>query len=651
MLGLTVVVSQGQTKYVKQNGTGDGSSWANAAGNLKAVLDAATAGTEVWVAEGTYHPVTCNNCTTAQRDTYFQIKDGVKVYGGFAGTETGLGQRDWESHPTILSGNIDNDGDDTNNAFTVVYFQWVSTNTVLDGFIIEKGYAYDENTGDSDRKNSGGGIVNYGSGNGRLSSPTIKNCTIRNNYAHGFGGGFFNRGSYSGQANPHVENCIFSGNTAGSSGGGVMNDGAQSGQANTGFYDCAFDDNNSGGSGGGLMNYAIGGTSNPTFTNCRISGNNATNYGGAMYNHGKNGNASPALINCLIENNTASSGSGIYNLGSQNGNSSPDVINCVFYGNSAAQQCGAFYCNAGNDTGTADATLTNCVFLNNTAPNYKIFKIVYGHPSISYSSADVASASELNDDHHNGDLSIGNGMLYNVDPKFINATNDDFHLADGSPLINSGDNSVISTFSINEDYAHDDRIQGNTVDINIYERASALPVEWITFSANIEDDKVLLKWVVAGQYQNDFFAIERSEGDAKHFEEIGTIAGDGTFPGKKSFQFIDETPELDGLIYYRIKQVDFDGSFSMTGIRVVDCKNNELMFSAFPNPVSDLLTVDVNTTSDTDFLLYDALGRQIQSGHVTPRDSQITFDCSDLQQGIYYLRENSSEKVVKIVVR
>jgi len=101
--------------YVNANATGsnNGSSWANAYTDLQAALNAATPGSEIWVAAGTYRPITPadpNTVTTAEREATFQLRNGVALFGGFAGNETQRDQRNWQANPTILSGDIKNSG-------------------------------------------------------------------------------------------------------------------------------------------------------------------------------------------------------------------------------------------------------------------------------------------------------------------------------------------------------------------------------------------------------------------------------------------------------------------------------------------------------------------------------------------------------------
>jgi hypothetical protein len=102
------------TRYVKTvaTGTGDGSSWANASADLQAMINASVSGNAVWVAAGTYLPTRDpfgNAAPTNARDKTFYLKNGVKLYGGFVGTEAATTDRPafGGSTVTTLSGDID----------------------------------------------------------------------------------------------------------------------------------------------------------------------------------------------------------------------------------------------------------------------------------------------------------------------------------------------------------------------------------------------------------------------------------------------------------------------------------------------------------------------------------------------------------------
>ena len=200
-------------------GAGDGSSWANAFVTLDAALSAAVAGDQVWVAAGVYVPSIRQDASQAGSETFLLPAD-VAVHGGFAGTETDLGQRDWLAHRTILSGDLDGDDLDADGDSVAQAVQdLVGTNaghvvTVsggtgsLDGLVITAGMAASVVIGwGATTQGNGGGIWvkdspalalqdivfsgNYGQHGGAVyalyrSSLTFRNVTFTGNAA-GYG--------------------------------------------------------------------------------------------------------------------------------------------------------------------------------------------------------------------------------------------------------------------------------------------------------------------------------------------------------------------------------------------------------------------------------------------------------------------------------
>ena len=161
---------------------GSGIEWESAFNTLSDAIFEFYEHDQIWVAAGTY---TGN----------FNIKDKMFIYGGFAGTEESLEERNWVENETIL----------TSPAGTVVSFVGVSEVTVLDGFTITGGNG-----------SNGGGIYNNDG------SPQIANCTISGNSASN-GGGMYNYANNV-TVSPTFTNCTISGNSASSSGGGMYNE-------------------------------------------------------------------------------------------------------------------------------------------------------------------------------------------------------------------------------------------------------------------------------------------------------------------------------------------------------------------------------------------------------------------------------------------
>ena len=182
-------------------GTNTGTSWTNAlpGTQLASRVATATAGTQFWVAAGTYKPT-----TTTDRTASFSIASGVSVYGGFAGTETALSVRRNNANKTILSGNIGRP-DSLDNSYHILILTNASSDTHLDNLVITEsnstGVRFIQATGDHIEK---GAVININS------NALFTQCTfIRNSTYSPFGRG----GSMANQhSNPMIINCIFSEN-------------------------------------------------------------------------------------------------------------------------------------------------------------------------------------------------------------------------------------------------------------------------------------------------------------------------------------------------------------------------------------------------------------------------------------------------------
>lgn len=238
----------GKIIYVDADALGDnlGTSWADAYTDLQEALGAAVASDQIWVAEGIYRPASDNTTRTIA----FELKTGVSLYGGFAGTETLLSQRDWQSHRSVLSGDIGTTGVMTDNSYNVIRGNDTDGTAILDGFVVTGGYANGSGTYDK------GGGLHISNG-----SPTIANTTFINNYAANHGGAMVVQYTSA----PLVVNCTFSGNSTDWNAGGLAN----LWYGHTTVVNSTFS-NNTGSNGGGIVNLEYG---NATVRNTILWGN------------------------------------------------------------------------------------------------------------------------------------------------------------------------------------------------------------------------------------------------------------------------------------------------------------------------------------------------------------------------------------------
>lgn len=278
--------SNAQITYVRQGASGDGSSWEQATGCLQAALAAALPGSEVWVARGTYQPA-------GGREQSFLVPSGVRVFGGFAGTETSPGQRNADSR-TVLSGDIGLPGNPADNCFHVVSFRGAASGTLLDGFCIQSGNA----NGEGDAA-VGGGVHN--DGRAQASSPLLRNCVFTKNL--GSNGAAFYNDARGGKCSPRFEGCVFMENEAGLDGGAVFNDGREGGVCSAVFTGCHFA-RNVATYGGGVFNTSqSGGACLLSFEGCSFFENAALVRGGVIFSVSESVNCQLEMSDCIYSYN------------------------------------------------------------------------------------------------------------------------------------------------------------------------------------------------------------------------------------------------------------------------------------------------------------------------------------------------------------
>ncbi len=277
LLLLSAVAVKATHYYVDSSatvGANNGLSWANAFKTVQPAINFAVAGDTLWIADGHYYPGLSGDNTA-----WMDLKNGVVLLGGFQGLsgaqETSASQRNFISNHTIFSGDLDKNGvHSAADAYHVVNSHTKDTTAVVDGIIIELGYAVGPAI-----HSLGGGIFSYGGGG------SYYNCVIQDNYAADPGGGIYAVGSFK------FRRCLFKSNGSGAFGGAI-------GQSNSG--------------------------ARIRVHNCAFVGNTAAGLGAAI--------TADALdfqvFNCTFTGNVSNSVSGIYS-----GSSTLQIRNCIFWGN------------------------------------------------------------------------------------------------------------------------------------------------------------------------------------------------------------------------------------------------------------------------------------------------------------------------------
>jgi hypothetical protein len=426
LAGIVWTSASAETYYVDDSapGSNNGSTWSNAYRSLQTALTNAGSGDLIYVAQGLYAPYD----PSSPRRSTFQLKNGVTLKGGYAGyMAPDPMARDWSAYRSTLTGEIGSANTRSDNIYHVVTGSGCDRTAVLDGFTIDNG-----NANGSDPYDCGGGIYN------RSGSPTIRNCTIKYNYAKVGGAGMANQF----ESHPMVSNCVFFRNeTSDFSGGGMDN-----------FYN-----------------------SSPTVINCIFSQNTAFTFGGGMVN-GTYSN--PRLINCVFALNSVewehSAGGGI-----SNSMSDPSLYNCLFRLNRAGKNGG------GMDNAYCSPLITNCTFKDNTAANEGggIRTWDNSHPVVKncifWGNSDRGGTDEsaqihtTSDSHIDVDYSCVQGLRSSLGGTGNISTNPGFadiegRLSFGSACIDTGDNSAVPS-DITTDLDRNPRIVDGIVDMGAYE--------------------------------------------------------------------------------------------------------------------------------------------------------------------------------------
>ncbi|MFO0860379.1 MAG: M12 family metallo-peptidase [Phycisphaerales bacterium] len=413
-------------------GLADQLTWNSASGDPSEMLGIASLRcsniSQAWFANGTYKP----GGGGTDRYAAFALRSGLAFYGGFQGKsrpgggETSLSQRDPAANVTVISGEIGNQADATDNAYSPVTAINTDTHAVLDGFTITKGY--------SDWSGAGLYVEN--------ASPQVRNCLFTGSHA-GYGGAL----AVTGSGSARVSDCRFESNTAQWGGGAVSVD--QSGVLT--LERCTLTGNSA--SWGGAIASFTGATVN--IRTSKFTLNQATNYtGGALNLTG----STVTLANSLVAENTAASdGGGLF----FDGSTSSTVTNITLANNHAGVYSG------GAVIYFAGAVIKNSIFWGNTG----------GQPSVQdsnllfYSSSGSTNTSIVQG--WNG--SLGGSGNNGLNPLFVNAAASDFTLQSTSPAIDSGNDAALD-LSYAVDLAGNPRRHG-VIDRGAYEFGLPCPAD------------------------------------------------------------------------------------------------------------------------------------------------------------------------------
>ncbi|MBJ6107847.1 VCBS repeat-containing protein [Hymenobacter sp. BT523] len=178
--------------------------------------------------------------------------------------------------------------------------------------------------------------------------------------------------------------------------------------------------------------------------------------------------------------------------------------------------------------------------------------------------------------------------------------------------------------------------------------ANPLPVELTSFTATAESPAaVRLAWATASEKNSAAFEVERST-DGFHFAAVGTVAAAGTSTSARHYAWLDaHLPAGVATLYYRLRQVDADGSASHSAVRTVALKGAAAGLAVFPNPAHAGATL-TGARPGAVVTVFDALGRAVSAGTTDANGTAVLTLPEGLPSGVYVVR--SGPQAVRLTV-
>jgi hypothetical protein len=167
-----------------------------------------------------------------------------------------------------------------------------------------------------------------------------------------------------------------------------------------------------------------------------------------------------------------------------------------------------------------------------------------------------------------------------------------------------------------------------------------VPVELASFSASTDKNDVILSWYTATETNNQGFEIQRKTDG--QFQRIGFVPGKGTTTETQNYLFKDEDL-LSGSYTYRLKQMDFDGSFSYSDEVKIEINQPDVFYLGqnYPNPFNPSTNIKYSIPQDENVTLkvFDILGKEVTTlvnGYQQAGTFDVVFNGSNLASGVYY---------------
>jgi len=207
----------------------------------------------------------------------------------------------------------------------------------------------------------------------------------------------------------------------------------------------------------------------------------------------------------------------------------------------------------------------------------------------------------------------------------------------------TGSYTMLSDYQYPNDALIPDAVAGNNASTLAVAVAAPLPVQLTRFAAVAAGPDAVLSWETAQEINNQRFEVERSL-DGTAFVRIGTLAGKGTTAQATAYRYLDAGAgtRLAGPLYYRLRQVDYDGQASFSPVRTLHLGQGAASLSLYPNPGTGAATLDLRALPAGNYTVQvvAATGRLVHQATYQPGQHPLPLD--GLAAGAYFVKVQGS---------
>ena len=175
------------------------------------------------------------------------------------------------------------------------------------------------------------------------------------------------------------------------------------------------------------------------------------------------------------------------------------------------------------------------------------------------------------------------------------------------------------------------------------ERTSTLPVKFINFAVVKKGEAMVINWATAEEVNANYYLVERSD-NAKDWKGIAMVMAFGNSTEVNNYSFTDKANTAT--VYYRIKQVDNNGKFTYTGVRIFKNESNNTNFTVATTTTNKIyVSFSEELNTELAVTIYTINGQMISSQNITASTSQILINKPIVKKGIYLVSVTNTQGV------